>query len=132
MATKYPETLSTAELASAANRETNRDEEARQQDMQRPARQDNESAGPLLPENFTQECRTRWDNVQASFVDEPRAAVQKADELVAEAMKKLAEMFANERTKLEQQWDRGDNVNTEDFRVALQKYRSFFNRLLNV
>ena len=65
-------------------------------------------------------------------MDEPRAAVQMADELVAEAIQKLAESFAGERNRLEQQWDRGDNVSTEDLRVALQKYRSFFRRLLSV
>jgi len=88
--------------------------------------------GPLLPGDFTQDLRGRWDKVQTGFVDEPRAAVQEADELVAQAMKRLAEVFADERKKLEQQWDRGDDVNTEDLRVALRKYRSFFQRLLTV
>jgi hypothetical protein len=69
--------------------------------------------------------------VQASFVDEPRKAVQEADNLVASVMKRLAEGFAKERSALEQQWDSGDNVSTEDLRVALQRYRSFFDRLLN-
>jgi len=131
MPTNYTETLSTAELASAANREPTDGEETRQREMPNPARMDSAN-GPLLPENFTQECRTQWDNIQAGFVDEPRSAVQRADELVAGAIKKLAETFAAERNKLEQQWDRGDNVNTEDLRLALQKYRSFFNRLLSV
>jgi hypothetical protein len=47
-------------------------------------------------------------------------------------MKRLAETFADERTKLEQQWDRGDQVDTESLRVALQRYRSFFDRLLSL
>jgi len=63
-------------------------------------------------------------------VDEPRRAVQQADSLVAEVMKRLAESFAKERGALESQWDRGDNVTTEDLRLALQRYRSFFDRLL--
>ncbi|HEY2017568.1 MAG TPA: hypothetical protein VGH38_28880 [Bryobacteraceae bacterium] len=91
-----------------------------------------EQAGPLLPGDFVQDLRGRWDRVQTAFVDEPRSAVKEADELVAHAIKKLAESFANERTRLEQQWDRGDNVNTEDLRLALRKYRSFFQRLLTV
>ena len=66
------------------------------------------------------------------FVDEPRAAVERADSLVAEVMKQLAEGFARERSTLEHQWDRGDNVTTEDLRVALQRYRSFFDRLLQI
>jgi hypothetical protein len=87
---------------------------------------------PLLPQDLTQDLRSRWDGIQTGFVDEPRKAVQQADELVAMAMKRLAETFANERNNLEQQWDRGDDVSTEDLRVALQRYRSFFHRLLNV
>ena len=70
--------------------------------------------------------------MQTAFVDEPRRAVEQADGLVASAMKRLAEVFAEERSKLEKQWDRGDNVSTEDLRVALQRYRSFFQRLLSV
>lgn len=76
--------------------------------------------------------RTRWTDVQGAFVDSPRSAVERADSLVAETMKRLAEMFSEERAKLEAQWDRGDNVTTEDLRVALQRYRAFFDRLLNV
>jgi hypothetical protein len=76
--------------------------------------------------------RTRWTDVQGAFVDSPRSAVERADSLVAETMKRLAEMFSEERAKLEAQWDRGDNVTTEDLRVALQRYRAFFDRLLNI
>jgi hypothetical protein len=70
--------------------------------------------------------------VQTSFVDEPRRAVERADELVAEVIKRLADSFAQERSRLEGQWGRGDNVSTEDLRVALQRYRAFFDRLLNI
>jgi len=89
-------------------------------------------ATPLFPNNELQELRTRWTGIQTAFVDEPRRAVEQADGLVAAAMKRLAEVFAEERSKLEQQWDRGDNVSTEDLRVALQRYRSFFQRLLSI
>ena len=87
---------------------------------------------PLFPEGELDGLRTRWKEVQTAFVDEPRKAVEQADGLVASAMKRLAEVFAEERSKLEQQWDRGDNVSTEDLRVALQRYRTFFDRLLSV
>jgi len=78
------------------------------------------------------DSRSRWSNIQAAFVDEPRKAVEDADSLVASLMKKLAEGFANERERLEKQWDRGEDVSTEDLRIALQRYRSFFDRLLKV
>jgi hypothetical protein len=87
---------------------------------------------PLFPNDELEELRNRWKGIQTAFVDEPRRAVEQADGLVASAMKRLAEVFAQERSKLEQHWDRGDNVSTEDLRVALQRYRSFFHRLLSV
>lgn len=87
---------------------------------------------PLFPPDEAGQLQDRWQEVQASFVDEPRRAVQQADELVAGAIKRLAQTFADERSQLEGQWDRGDEVSTEDLRVALQKYRSFFGRLLAV
>jgi len=87
---------------------------------------------PLLVSDETQTLRSRWDSIQTGFVDEPRHAVEQADSLVAEVMKRLAETFAEERSKLEGQWSRGDNVSTEDLRLALQRYRSFFDRLLSM
>jgi hypothetical protein len=98
---------------------------------ERETRKVNETA-PLFPANELEELRSRWSGVQTAFVDEPRRAVEQADSLVASAMKRLAEVFAEERSKLEQQWDRGDNVSTEDLRIALQRYRSFFQRLLAI
>ncbi len=89
-------------------------------------------ASALFPEDDTKGFRSRWSDIQGNFVDEPRHAVEEADALVANVMKRLAEMFAAERANLEHQWDRGDNVTTEDLRVALQRYRSFFDRLLAV
>ncbi len=76
--------------------------------------------------------RTRWEAVQTGFVDEPRKAVEEADSLVAQVIKRLSEVFAEERTNLERQWDRGDQISTEDLRIALRKYRSFFDRLLSL
>ena len=86
----------------------------------------------LFEEEQTRQFRARWNDVQAAFVDSPRNAVERADSLVAETMKRLAEIFSAERANLEGQWDRGDNVTTEDLRIALQRYRAFFDRLLNV
>jgi hypothetical protein len=71
-----------------------------------------------------------WQEIQARFVDAPRTAVEDADALVAEIMRRLAETFAEERERLERDWHAGDEVSTEDLRVALQRYRSFFERLL--
>ncbi len=93
---------------------------------------DSESSEPLFPASEVQDLRARWDSIQAGFVDEPRRAVESADSLVAAAMKRLAETFADERQSLEAQWDRGDDVSTEDLRLALRKYRSFFGRLLSM
>ena len=90
------------------------------------------STTPLFRSNELENLRTRWKEIQTAFVDQPRKAVEQADGLVASAMKRLAEVFAAERSQLEKQWDRGDNVSTEDLRVAFQRYRTFFDRLLSV
>ncbi|MGA7672062.1 MAG: hypothetical protein WBW04_16665 [Nitrolancea sp.] len=87
---------------------------------------------PLFPADQAESFRSRWTTVQSGFVDEPRRAVEQADSLIAEVMKSLASSFAEERQALERQWDSGDDVSTEDLRVGLQRYRSFFDRLLSV
>jgi hypothetical protein len=96
------------------------------------SRRDDMTDGPLFREDELQAFRSRWDQVQASFVDEPRQAVEQADGLVANMVKRLAEEFANARTKLENQWDTGSEVSTEELRQILRRYRSFFNRLLPI
>jgi hypothetical protein len=88
------------------------------------------SAGPLLASGDAEGFRARWTDVQTGFVDAPRRAVEQADALVAELMQHLARTFADERGRLESQWDRGDDVPTDDLRTAFQRYRSFFERLL--
>jgi hypothetical protein len=87
---------------------------------------------PLFSESEMGDFRSQWSSLQTGFVDEPRRAVEEADKLVASVMQRLAEGFANERSGLEKQWDRGDNVSTEDLRLTLQRYRSFFDRLLTL
>lgn len=91
-----------------------------------------EEQGLLFSPEEAESMRDRWSDIQAGFVDEPRRAVEQADSLVADCIRRLAESFADERGRLEQQWDRGDNVSTEDLRIALQRYRAFFTRLLSV
>jgi len=86
----------------------------------------------LFSQDESRNLHSQWDSIQVGFVDEPRQAVERADELVAGAMKRLAEIFATERERLEKQWDRGDSVSTEELRQALRRYRSFFGRLLSV
>jgi hypothetical protein len=94
------------------------------------AQQRTAEPNPLFPDDELHNFRARWDQVQTSFVDEPRQAVEQADSLVANVVKRIAEQFSAERATLEQQWAQGDNVSTEDLRQALRRYRSFFDRLL--
>lgn len=91
-----------------------------------------ERRAALMSEGEMQQMRLRWDKIQTGFVDEPRQAVKEADELIASSIKRIAEQFAQERARLEHQWDRGDQVSTEDLRQALRRYRAFFDRLLSV
>jgi glutathione S-transferase len=87
--------------------------------------------GVLAPPD-ARDLKAHWDHIQASFVDEPRRSVEEADGLVAETMQRIAQRFAAEREELERQWTRGDDVSTEDLRVALTRYRAFFDRLLSM
>lgn len=96
------------------------------------ARAPEEEKAALFALHEANELRARWDNIQVGFVDEPRKAVQEADALVSATIKRLSEVFADERKKLEQQWGQSENASTEDFRVALRRYRSFFARLLAI
>ena len=97
-----------------------------------PQSSETDERSALFPAEEAKDFRAKWDAVQVGFVDEPRQAVERADSLVAGAMKRLAEMFAAEREQLEKQWDRGDSVSTEDLRLALRRYRAFFGRLLSM
>jgi hypothetical protein len=85
---------------------------------------------PLLAEEQSEQLTERWEEIQASFVDRPQEAVTEADALVSDLVERVTRTLAKERDRLEQQWSRGDDVDTEDLRIALRKYRSFFDRLL--
>ena len=88
------------------------------------------SSTALLDHEESENLHTRWNEIQGKFVDEPRSAVQQADALVSEVIEKITQMFSNEHSSLESQWNQGNDVSTEDLRKALQHYRSFFNRLV--
>jgi len=85
---------------------------------------------PMALFDNASDLEARWQEIQVKFVDEPRGAVEEADALVAEVMRRLAETFASERDQMEKEWHAGDQVSTEDLRIALKRYRSFFQRLL--
>jgi hypothetical protein len=91
-----------------------------------------ETPTPLFAEDQGGQYRDRWRTIQTQFVDDPRRSVEEADQLVARLMQDLAKTFADERAGLERQWGSGEDVSTEDLRVALQRYRSFFDRLLSI
>jgi hypothetical protein len=95
------------------------------------ADEDGAERAPLLADDNAQSFRQRWDDLQAGFVDHPREVVQEADDLVSKLMQEISTGFSERRSSLEAQWEQGDDVSTEDLRIALTRYRSFFNRLLS-
>jgi hypothetical protein len=140
-------TLTTADLAAAGKQpadaaEANRDDRNERQierAEERSAREHGSRPGggtaalePLFPPEMAEQFRSRWAAVQSSFVDDPRRAAAKGDELVAEVMKNLAESFSREREQLDQQLSRSGEAATETLRVGLRRYRSFFERLLSL
>jgi hypothetical protein len=86
----------------------------------------------LFADSELTDMRSRWVEVQSAFVDDPRDCVQKADGLVADVVDQLTTSFSGARAHLEEQWSRGEEVSTEDLRIALKRYREFFERLLAV
>jgi hypothetical protein len=87
---------------------------------------------PLFTQEAATDFRARWDLVQRSFVDNPQEAVHAGDELVAQVIKSLAETFSNQRAQLEVEPNQTDQSSTENLRLALRRYRSFFERLLSI
>jgi len=128
------EKLSTADLAAVQDRPRAGDEKIARvpvsPEPHGPQLAETNARVALFGDKDANDLRKQWADIQTGFVDEPRRAVEQADALVADAMSRLAQAFSSERDRLEKQWDRGDNITTEDLRVALQRYRSFFDRLL--
>lgn len=121
--------IGTADIAAASRRRA--ESEAHQRTV--PSNnEDGSQPTPLLADDELTKFRACWGSIQTGFVDDPRRSVEDADTLVAGLMKRLAETFADERARLENQWSQNGNVSTEDLRVALRRYRSFFDRLLSL
>ena len=112
--------------------EQDRQDEGQSEQVERRDEGESEQEQELFGSDELQGLRSRWEEVQAGFVDEPREAVQRADELVSDLMNKLTSGFDQTRSGLEEQWNKGEEASTEDLRVALTRYRAFFNRLLKV
>jgi hypothetical protein len=127
--------LGTADLVAATQspQQDPRDSQPQREVQQQPRRdQANEQLAALFDTDVAQDFRSRWSDVQIGFVDDPKRAVQQADELVAQVMKSLAESFARQRSNIEADVGGADQASTENLRVALRSYRSFFERLLSL
>jgi hypothetical protein len=107
-------------------------EEGRPVETKAPADAIREELEPLFENDESEQFRTQWLNIQGKFVDNPRESVREADELVASVLKSVTMSFHNRRSSLEKEWNSGGNASTEDLRLALKRYRSFFDRLLTL
>jgi hypothetical protein len=126
-------TLSTADLVQASKAPLQDEDMKASQRRERDIQRSDETLVELFSPDIAQGFRSRWDEVQISFVDDPQQAVKKADELVAQVMTSLAETFSKERSELEGLMnDASETTSTENMRVALRRYRSFFQRLLSL
>jgi hypothetical protein len=110
--------------------EETEDEEADRLDASSKGSHEIDERRPLFDDDELGTYRSRWDEMQARFVDDPRGTVKDADALVNDVVQRLTQTFTDERSSLESQWSEGRNASTEDLRVAMQRYRSFFARLL--
>ena len=84
---------------------------------------------PLVGQDVD-DLRERWQSIKTAFVDEPLEAVQQADALVSDVIERLTQTFRQTKDSLETQLAEPADVSTEDLRIGLQRYRSFFERLL--
>ena len=125
------ETLARDEEFTGRKSADNEPMESRAEMHRTPQSTQDEKPSPLLAEDREKDFRARWQSIQTEFVDEPRRAVEQADELVAEIMQQLAQSFSDQRSRLESEWGHSDRASTEDLRLALRRYRSFFDRLLS-
>jgi hypothetical protein len=133
------QTLTTADFAAAPDRSQDRrdvdrasTEQAAADGRRQQLREGDEQLAALFATDVAGDFRSRWDAVQIGFVDDPKQAVRQADELVAQVMKSLAESFSSERARIESQLEQADSASTENLRMALRRYRSFFQRLLSL
>jgi hypothetical protein len=137
--------LAAAEKAPAVDRDDRDDRRERGEPKQRPTEDaaapaddrrkstaEDDELAPLFSSEMTKDFRGRWDAIQTGFVDDPKQAARQGDELVAQVMRSLTESFSKERAKLEGQLEQPDEASTENLRVALRRYRSFFKRLLSL
>jgi|HubBroStandDraft_4_1064222.scaffolds.fasta_scaffold523138_2 hypothetical protein len=133
LSTEQRDDLSTEQIARAGTERTDQPSRQAQSAEQAVAARphgDEQARVQLFGQDELEGIVDRWRDIQASFVDEPQKAVKDADSLVAELMQRLARTFASQREQLESSWSTGDSVSTEDLRQGLQRYRSFFERLL--
>ena len=133
--------LTTEDVATAADKrhEERAEDEVIRRDNRRKTRvnggsthEEDQELSALFSEQEEKDFRSRWTGIQSSFVDEPRRAVEQADELVAQTMQRLAQSFSEQKKKLETHWEESEQISTEELRMALRHYRSFFDRLLSV
>jgi hypothetical protein len=69
-----------------------------------------------------------WPDIQAMFVDDPRASVERAAGLVDDCVQALVASVTERQQALRSGWQ-GTSTDTEELRTALQRYRTFWSRL---
>ena len=112
--------------------ENERHVEERITENKAPADVTDEELAPLFEGDEAKKFRSRWLAIQSKFVDDPSASVKQADDLVSDGIKSVTMNFSNRRIALEKQWNGEENTSTEDLRMAIKRYRSFFDRLLTL
>ena len=100
--------------------------------QEQPTQEAEKNEESLFADDQLSGFRSRWKEIQVGFVDDPRQAAEQADALVSDLVEQLTAGFSEARSRLEDQWTQGEEASTEDLRVALTRYRAFFNRLLEI
>ncbi len=69
-----------------------------------------------------------WNEIQAMFVDDPLASIARAAGLVDDRVEELIQSVRERQQSVQSAWQ-ANSAGTEELRVALQHYRTFWNNL---
>jgi hypothetical protein len=83
-------------------------------------------ASPVADDSTSADAR--WHEILAMFVDDPRSSVELAAGLVDDSAEALVTFVQERQHALLSAWQ-GDDAGTEEMRIALQQYRTFWNRI---
>lgn len=96
-------------------------------------REDHGTDGPLMSRDDQDELSQRMRQAVTDFVESPRRAVEEADSTFDRIVSGLTDALTERRRALRAGWQEQDTeAQTEELRIALQRYRDLSEQLLRI